>query len=166
MNKKIFSLINVTLTFLALILWFVVPAIEYDGVFFKFDFSFIDLTFGKKMTILGETSRVWNFSFLNLLTLLLILITLGLYVLDFLEIKIHESMNDSKNIINAIFALLSGIFILLVKVFAVATNGDSKEGLSLTGGTIIIFVLLLTTAASSIFLKYGYDKLIGTKDTV
>lgn len=166
MNKKIFSLICVTLTFLALILWFVVPAIKYDEVFFKFDFSFIDLTFGKKMTVLGETSRVWNFSFLNLLTLLLILITLGLYVLDFLEIKIHESMNDSKNIISAIFALLSGIFILLVKVFAVATNGDSKEVLSLTAGTIIIFVLLLTTAACSIFLEYGYDKLIGTKDTV
>lgn len=85
MNKKMFSLIGTGLTFFSLILWFLVPAMKYNGII-KFEFSFLDLTFGKSMSVLGESVKVWNFSVFNLITLVLILITLALLIISVLEI--------------------------------------------------------------------------------
>lgn len=160
MSKKHFSLIGAGLVLLSLILWFAVPAIKAEAMGVTVSYSFLDLTFGKSMDILGEKYKLFKFSIPNLITLLLLLSTLAICTLNALEVNISKVIVRNPNIAAAVFPLLSGIMVLLVKVFTVIPEDLTLEEFSLTPGTIIIAILLFLSAGTAIFKEFFYDKVM------
>lgn len=109
------KLISVVLLAVSVILWFALPALKLDSEHLDVVYSFLDVTFGKaeKGTLL--TITYFEFSVLNLIPLVLLVLALGLSVLDLFAKK---PLFANANLVNAVLAILGGGLLFLIKTFA------------------------------------------------
>lgn len=152
--KKISFIASSFIALLAVIFWFVLPAMTTEGLL-QFNLSFVDATFGRTytQTILGQTLSVelLKFSLLNLIGLILLIVSLAFHLLQALEIKLVKKYDS---LITATLSFLASIFIILIVKFTVLANDGSKEQLIMQSGVYIIFVLSLLAGIIALIAEY------------
>lgn len=151
-KKKIFNIIAAGLFLVGIVLWFALPAVQpKNGVA---TYTFLDMTFGKTTTLLGVELVIFKFSFLNLLTVILMLGAFAVAVLRFLG----KGIMKSRAFIVFALAVLALVFVILSKQFVVMTNQDVKDAFikdyTLTGGAIAIAVLAGLGGVSAVLGDY------------
>lgn len=117
-NAKYFNLLAALLAFVAIIMIFL-PAVAGDNA--ESTYNGLKLVFGLKEKVFSTEVTVFGFSFMNLLTYILALVVVVLSAL----LYVKEDKFVSLAVV--LFALVSGVFFLLVKNFAVL--GDSAKAL-------------------------------------
>lgn len=109
------KLVTVVLLAVSVILWFALPAIKLDSEHLDSTFSFLDMTFGKSEQILMVTVTSFEFSVLNLIPLVLLVLALVLSVLDLL---MKKKLFSNVNLVTAALAILGGGLLFIVKTLA------------------------------------------------
>jgi len=151
-KKKLFNIIAAGLFLVGIVLWFALPAVQLkEG---NATYTFLDLTFGKTTTVLGIEIVIFKFSFLNLLTVILMLGALAVAILRFLG----KGIMKSDAFIVLALAVLALLFVVLSKQFVVMTNQDVKDAFikdyALTGGAIAVAVLAGLGGFSALLADY------------
>lgn len=113
-TNKLGYLVAGALLLVALILWFVLPAVKWvvgDNVT---NYTFLQSTFGFKedVIILGEVT-VLNFSVAGLIGLVVLVLALGVSVYHFLAKK--SALGDYAHFIVLALGLIAGVLVLLSK---------------------------------------------------
>ncbi|MDY0214356.1 MAG: hypothetical protein RBS24_02375 [Bacilli bacterium] len=138
-KRKLFNVIAAGLLLVAVVLWFALAGVKVDGG--DGTYSFLDMTFGKTVTVLGVEVVIFKFSVMNLLTLVLLLLAIVVAILRFLG----KGLFKGDGFLLLGLAVVAVVFVILTKQFTVMTNDSVKETFvkdyKLTGGAIAIAVL-------------------------
>jgi hypothetical protein len=129
------------------------PAIGVDGT--DTTYNGLKVVFGYKQSTLGYEYSVFNFSFMNLLTYILILVGIVLSVLS-----IVSNTNKWVSVIASVAFLVAGIFFFCTiaftsvnadasKIFA-SLGGNIKDSFTLAVGAILGGVFSIVAALSSL----------------
>ena len=138
-KRKLFNVIAAGLLLVAVVVWFALAGVKVDGG--DGTYSFLDMTFGKTVTVLGVEVVIFKFSVMNLLTLVLLLLAIVVAILRFLG----KALFKGDGFLLLGLAVVAVVFVILTKQFTVMTNDSVKETFvkdyKLTGGAIAIAVL-------------------------
>lgn len=138
-KRKLFNVIAAGLLLVAVVLWFALAGVKVDGG--DGTYSFLDMTFGKTVTVLGVEVVIFKFSVMNLLTFVLLLLAIVVAILRFLG----KGLFKGDGFLLLGLAVVAVVFVILTKQFTVMTNDSVKETFvkdyKLTGGAIAIAVL-------------------------
>ena len=151
-NKEIMSLVSVLLAAVALLLWFLLPALSFTVLGFTQNFSFLDATFGKSVTMAGTTNKMFAFSIVNFLGLLSIIGTLVLTILSTFVSK-FKKQGVLFNYIAFGLSVLGAVIVFLVKNALNLDGSGGTEYLKVEVGPILVGILLIINAGILIFPK-------------
>jgi|SRR5690554_4919862 len=153
-DKKFANLLSLALVALSVVLWFFLVPLKYEsGGFINVtsEATYLQGAFGLETTILGVNLQILEFSFLNLIPLVLMVVA-GLGVLAaFLKPKDLDSNGLKIGVI--LLTLVSLVLLMLVKTFLVPTTEGSFDEHALTFQAFIIPALLLLTIVLQVLKK-------------
>lgn len=153
-DKKFANLLSLALVALSVVLWFFLVPLKYEsGGFINVtsEATYLQGAFGLETTILGVNVQILEFSFLNLIPLVLMVVA-GLGVLAaFLKPKDLDSNGLKIGVI--LLTLVSLVLLMLVKTFLVPTTEGSFDEHALTFQAFIIPALLLLTIVLQVLKK-------------
>lgn len=132
--KKYLPLVAVILAVVAIAMIFLPCSKGND------DWKGFNAVFGYSMSAFGMTVNVFEFSFMNLLTYVLVIVGLVCAAMA------AKKDNIIVNIVGAVCLLVAGIFFFMTPNFIVVTGGGSAEGLELGTGPIIAAICSILAA--------------------
>lgn len=136
---------------LSLIFTLTMDFVKSTGVLFNQSFTYFQVTFGYKMTVLGSEIAIFKFSIMNFLIIVLMVLALSLVLLRAFSKK-HKK-NSNLSFIIVIVTLLFGVLSLFViKFLAPGTENQDFSSLKLASAPIlnvILSVLASTTVIAS-----------------
>lgn len=148
--KRLCFIASTVMTFLGLIFWGLLPAVQTDLSLNVF-YSFMDLTFGE--TFLSQTLYldVFKFSTMNFIGLILLMSAYVYHLLLALNIKVLPKFDAY---IGALLSLIAGIFALLVIDFSSVETYISKANYLISFGPYFIFGVCLIGALISLLSNF------------
>lgn len=140
-KNQMTNVLSFLLILVGLILWFSVNPLE-AGNTFTTELSYLEAAFGFKLPLMGEIAK---FSFLNLLPVILLAISLLIILVKFLNPKAISNKMAAGVVL--IFTLASGIMLFFIKNFMVpAATLINFDGYNLSVlGYITPIVILLAS---------------------
>jgi|GEM_PF-4568680 len=153
-NKQVLFFASTLLLVLALVFWFIQPAIVGTGLLENLEISFVDATFGKTDSWGPISLTSLKFSILNLIPFLLLIFALGLSLLKAFGIKLLASTGFEDMLI-IVFALVAGVGLLLAPQLTTMTNEALENiNLNLGLGAILAGSLTLVSALLAVVSKF------------
>lgn len=142
-KKKIFNGLSALLFVVSLVLWFILDAIVAEGLLGSVSYTFVQLTFGHATKSGSISIQQLDFSILNLLTPLLLLVGAALAAMRVVSKPKKKKKGNAKLFGFGIFiaGLAAAVLILVVKQLAMPTDIISLKDFKLTTAAIIIAVL-------------------------
>lgn len=149
-KKQLALVLALALLFISFILMLTSSFYEYDtGYLGVWEYSYIDITFGRTETILGIPAQLFAVSYMNLVPLCLILVSAVLIVLKLINKNL--SKDKATSLIIAIALVIAGVLLAFAKQFITPGNESSDPDYSYLNMTVSgIVIIILTIFAGGI----------------
>jgi hypothetical protein len=149
-KKQLALVLALALLFISFILMLTSSFYEYDtGFLVVWEYSYIDITFGRTETILSIPAQLFAVSYMNLVPLCLILISAVLIVLKLINKNL--SKDKATSLIIAIALVIAGVLLAFAKQFITPGNESSDPDYSYLNMTVSgIVIIILTIFAGGI----------------
>lgn len=155
-KKQSLILTSVILFSLALLLWFILDALYFNALITEFRFTFMDVTFGKKMpellTIFGAEKNIFNFSIINFVGFVSMVLLVLMSAAKLYGFKANKNL-DIYSAVAFTLSVLSAVIVILVKTFIVIPNGADLKDFTTQVGVYLIPVLLILGGISALGAK-------------
>lgn len=151
-KKQLALVLALALLFISFILILTSSFYEYDtgiGFLGVWEYSYIDITFGRTETISSIPAQLFAVSYMNLVPLCLILVSAVLIVLKLINKNL--SKDKATSLIIAIALVIAGVLLAFAKQFITPGNESSDPDYSYLNMTVSgIVIIILTIFAGGI----------------